>query len=134
MEKAAHQREIYSDGLDSLREEVQAAKERWAEIVQKIGNDDLKREHQRLMDRRLRNLERKLQAAEKGLGAYDTALSRAKDVKLVAESFHQDAMLGRLGDKIDSFAADIKRANAEMVRAADILLASLQADDAVAGS
>ena len=132
--KAVSQREVYADGLEQLREEVQAAKERWSDIVQKMGDATLKNEHQRIMDRRLRNLERKLQAAERGLTAYDAALGRAKDVQLVAESFRQDALLGRIGDRIDSFAGEVKQANAELVRAADVLLANLQTDDAGAGS
>jgi hypothetical protein len=134
VDRAERQREVYADGLAQLREEVQATKERWADIIQKIGDEPLKNEHQRLMDRRLRNLERKLQAAERGLVAYDTALSRAKDVRLVAASLKEDAVLGRIGDRIDSFAGEVKLANAALVRAADVLLASLQPDESVAGS
>lgn len=134
VDKAERQREVYADGLVQLGEEVQAAKDRWSEVIAKIGDEKLKTEEQRRMDRRLRSLERKLQAAERGLAAYDTALSRAKDARLVAASLKQDIVLGKLGDRIDSFSGQVKQANAELVRAADLLLANLTVDEAVAGS
>jgi len=134
VDKAERQRDVYADGLAQLREEVQAAKDRWSELVGKIGDENLKNDEQRRMDRRLRSLDRKLQAAERGLAAYDTALSRAKDARLVAASLKQDLALGKVGDRIDEFSGQVKQANAELVRAADLLLASLPADESVAGS
>lgn len=134
VDKAERQREVYADGLAMLREEVQAAKDRWSEVVGKIGDETLKNEEQRRMDRRLRSLDRKLQAAERGLTAYDTAMSRAKDARLVAASLKEDAALGKVGDRIDEFSGQVKQANAELVRAADLLLANLTVDEPVAGS
>lgn len=134
IDKAVRQREVYAEGLEHLRDEVRAAKDRWTDVIQKMQDASLKNEHQRLMERRLRNLERKLQAAERGLTEYDGAITRAKDVHLVAESFRVNKLLGNIGDRIDTFAGDVKLANAALERAAETLLANLQTNEQVLGS
>jgi predicted RNase H-like nuclease (RuvC/YqgF family) len=129
VEKARRQRDQYAARLDSVKEELQFARERWSDIILKISHEDMKREHQRKLENRMRGLNRKIQFAEKGLEAFDIALSRAGDVELAAQSIKQDALLGHLGDKIDGFTVEVRQANADMTRAADMLLAKLQFEE-----
>lgn len=134
VEKARRQREAYAAKLDALKEEIQYASERWNDIVQKMGSETMKQEHQRKIENRTRNLARKIQQAEKGLQALDLALGRAADVELAVQSIKQDALLGQLGEKLGGFTVEVRQANLEMNRAADSLMASLQFEEVGATS
>lgn len=131
VDKATQQREGYANRVANLRDEVQYAEERWAEIIERMTDPAIKQEHQRTHDRMMRTLQRKLQVVEKELHTFDVALARAGNAELAAESLKQYAVLGTLAGKLDTFVFQVREANSAMTRAADALLATLHTEDTV---
>ncbi len=131
VDRANRQREGYAGRVANLREEIQFAEERWSEIIERMTDPAIKREHQRTHDRTMRTLQRKLQLVEKELQMFDVALARAANAELAAESLKQYAVMGTLAGKLDTFVYQVREANSAMTHAANALLATLHTEDAV---
>jgi predicted RNase H-like nuclease (RuvC/YqgF family) len=125
VEKAQHDCEVYSQRLETLTEEKEAAEERWNEIIEQIKDPKLKADHQKMKDRRMRNVNRRLQSGKSNLQVLYAALNRASDTKLALASLRQDALMGSIGTKLTAFISEMKEADAGLERALAAISSSL---------
>ena len=125
MERLRRRNEEFKTSVTALQEAVQDEKEHWAEIVQGIREDKLRMKHQRLMDSRMRKVEKYIEASGKQIEELELALQRGQDIELAAASTREDASTGRLGNKLQSLILEIRQAQMELGRAAGALLAQL---------
>jgi predicted RNase H-like nuclease (RuvC/YqgF family) len=132
VEKAQRDCEVYSQRLEALMEEKEAGEERWDEIIDRIKDPKLKADHQRMKDRRMRNVNRRLQSGKNNLEVLNAALNRASDTKLALASLRQDAFMGTIGTKLVAFIADMKETDAGLERALTAISSSMDTNNAAA--
>src|SRR5262249_6830681 len=102
IEKVQAACDAYSSQLDTLREEAQAGEERWNDLIAAISEPQMKANHQKLKERRMRGVNRRLQLGGKSLQVLHTGVNRTADVKLAIQSLRQDALMGSIGGKLDA--------------------------------